>query len=501
MAFEFKISTDEIREKMFDFIKPDYMDKQINWTYGVYDEKSGFFITQVKNGVYDKYVLITKDGESFYVAFRSYKIHEIPEELEKYSEVIKEGVKIYSNSTQIDHFKDSLSDEQKKRFDEITENMQDKCKMSFDINCYEDAVKLYNQMDCQYYAIKNTYNKNTVASLDKYMSEEKMRALKEERYKLFISKVLTYNDKLSEEEYKEISTDFHKAAYWVVNGIDDMHTELTLEAIKKAYFCGVISVGYTSFIESYIEKYIKDFPDEVQNLRAILDFINKNMRSENFERLEFYRKELDKLIYNRVEGFQFVCTTDETREKILGFIKLSEDAIYGIRFNNINWTTGVYDKESGIFLTLIEYVPNVISRTEVDFYSYIAITDEGDTFKVENNYEFEKRRYDFRIPKQYNALADKVKEGINFYRQCRFVYTSGMINNKVEDFKVIKDLMYDRCLKDYPINCEEDAHRLFEQVRFNEYLLRKTYNKKTISDFDRFTTSEKLALWKKNGKK
>ena len=51
MAFEFKLSTDEIREKMFDFIKPVYKNvwdsevDYINWIYGVYDSETGFFIS------------------------------------------------------------------------------------------------------------------------------------------------------------------------------------------------------------------------------------------------------------------------------------------------------------------------------------------------------------------------------------------------------------------------------------------------------------------------
>ena len=54
MAFEFKLSTDKIREQMFDFIKPVYKDiwdsdvSDINWVYGVYDSKSGLFITYVR---------------------------------------------------------------------------------------------------------------------------------------------------------------------------------------------------------------------------------------------------------------------------------------------------------------------------------------------------------------------------------------------------------------------------------------------------------------------
>ena len=81
MAFEFKLSTDEIREKMFNFIKPVYKNTwdfevgYINWVYGVYDSEDKFFITYV-NSKNDntKYLLITGNGDIFYVIERKYLI-------------------------------------------------------------------------------------------------------------------------------------------------------------------------------------------------------------------------------------------------------------------------------------------------------------------------------------------------------------------------------------------------------------------------------------------
>ena len=87
MAFEFKLSTDEIREKMFDFIKPVYketMDSEvdyINWIYGVYDGENGFFITYVNSkSDREKYILLTENGRAFYIAANrcSYTFSEIP---------------------------------------------------------------------------------------------------------------------------------------------------------------------------------------------------------------------------------------------------------------------------------------------------------------------------------------------------------------------------------------------------------------------------------------
>jgi len=65
------------------------------------------------------------------------------------------------------------------------------------------------------------------------------------------------------------------------------------------------------------------------------------MRSENFKSLDFYRKELEKLIYQKTEGFQFVCTTDELREKMFDFLKPEYKSKYDLDVTSINWTTGV----------------------------------------------------------------------------------------------------------------------------------------------------------------
>ncbi|MCM1228144.1 MAG: hypothetical protein NC320_12120 [Clostridium sp.] len=154
MAFEFKLSTDEIREKMFGFIKPVYKNTYdfevgyINWIYGVYDSESGFFITYV-NSKNDntKYVLITESDDIFYVTANSYRhtFSEIPEELKQYSNIIQAGIKLYNNEKAEKRFESSFSAEQEKYLNEITENMKDKCRPSVDINSCEDAEKLFDQ--------------------------------------------------------------------------------------------------------------------------------------------------------------------------------------------------------------------------------------------------------------------------------------------------------------------------------------------------------------------
>ena len=265
MAFEFKLSTDEIRKKMFDFIKPVYKDTwdfevgYINWIYGVYDSESGFFITYVNSKSGDtKYVLITENGDILYIVADSYRhtFSEIPKELTQYSDIIQKGIKLYNNEKAKKSFEGSFSSEQEEYLNEITENMRDKCRPAMDINSLDDAEKLFEQENFNYYHICHMYNKNTVTNFDKYMSDKKMRTIKGEKYKAIISKISAYNDMLSEEDYKHISKDFQQAGYLIDGGIDDTYVDVTFEVIKKAYFCGVISVGYIDFISKYIKSCI-----------------------------------------------------------------------------------------------------------------------------------------------------------------------------------------------------------------------------------------------------
>ena len=110
MAFEFKLSTDEIREKMFGFIKPVYkkiLDFDvccINWIYGVYDSESGFFITYVNSKKDNtKYIVITGNGKIFYIIANRYRhtFSEIPNELMQYGDIIQEGIKLYNNDVSV----------------------------------------------------------------------------------------------------------------------------------------------------------------------------------------------------------------------------------------------------------------------------------------------------------------------------------------------------------------------------------------------------------------
>lgn len=505
MAFEFILSTDEIREKMFDFIKPVYKEtfdldvEFIDWVYGVYDRESNFFITYVNSekGDNSRYILITENSGIFYVVANSYKhtFSEIPQRFIPYKNIISDGIRLYNNERSRRRAESGSLGEYDERLNKIIEKMKDRCKPSVKINSYEDAEKLFIGDKLNYNYISSRYNKNTVSDFDKYMPDEKMRAIRGKKYRALVSWILDYPKTLSEEDYKSISENFAEAGSLAERGIDDLYVKTSLDVIKKSYHSGVISCGYIGFIEKYIKNAILSFPDRIQELRPLLDFINENMRNEDFRSLDFYRKELEKFIYNNGEGFRCVYTTNEQREIIFDFLKPKYTYNNDPNVRNINWTTGVYDKESGIFLTLIYYLSDGLARCDMEFRSYIVITDSGNVFKADNNYDFEKRSYHFGIPGQYEMLADKVKEGIEFYEND-YTYRKSLNEDTRKQLKAIADEMDDRCHKSFPISCEKDAQRLFELADFNTYVIYSEYNKKTIRDFNKFADDNKMLLWR-----
>ncbi len=134
MAFEFVLTTDEIREKMFDFLKYNDILSEVmnnNWIYGVYDKENGIFLTLVDyasewltrcGGNYYGYIVI-RDNDVFMVDF--YKSGNvisslnIPEELKMSSEIILNGIDIYENPKLYREFEKNISDEEQKKIAEI----------------------------------------------------------------------------------------------------------------------------------------------------------------------------------------------------------------------------------------------------------------------------------------------------------------------------------------------------------------------------------------------
>ncbi len=194
-------------------------------------------------------------------------------------------------------------------------------------------------------------------------------------------------------------------------------------------------------------------------------------------------------------SFEYMITNEEIREKMFDFLNPEYRSKYDLDVDNINWTDGVYDSESGIFLTLIYYVSDSISRCDTDYYSYIAITDKGNIFRVDNN-SVNGKGWDFSIPEEYTNLSDNVKEGIEFYRVNHYKSRRNLSEEKQEELEEIEEIMYDRCHKFFQIRCEEDALKLFELHRCNEGIIYNIYNRETSDNFRKYATDEKILIWR-----
>lgn len=479
MAFEFKLSDDEIREKMFDFIKPVYKRRWdpavdcINWIYGVYDSESGIFITYV-NGEEDnnRYILITRDGNVYYIMAnrKTHIIFELSEKFTEYSELIQDGIYLYENDREKNRFNNSFSEEQEKRICEIKELMADRCKSTIVITNYEDAEKLFYQEEFDYNDIISKYNKNTVAKFNEYMSDERMREIRGEQYRGILSQIVTYGEKLGEEETESVLGLFKDARVLSIRGIDDIYAEITFEAIKKGYEYEMTNtLGYVDFIKFYMRSCLKDFPDKIKELCLILDFINEYMGDKKNRSFEFYKQQLEKLIFQKPEGFLFVLTTEELREKMFHFLEDSSES-YWLKAKNINWTRGVYNKESGIFLTQVGHSGDGLCDEMRD--AYIVMLDNGEVFQFLHRYDAYKSKNRLKIPKPFEELNERIREGMAFYEND-WEYSCTLSKEKEEELKEIQKRMEDRWQQIVSRNREKRASE-----RANVSKKTKKHNKK-----------------------
>ncbi|MDE6730493.1 MAG: hypothetical protein K2J71_06930 [Oscillospiraceae bacterium] len=232
---------------------------------------------------------------------------------------------------------------------------------------------------------------------------------------------------------------------------------MTFTAIRNALQCGVKSCDYAHLIEKFISKFIGTYPEKIENLRPLLHFLDEICsdpeQAKYFENLLFYRKELAKLIEHRIWGFQFQLTTEEIREKIFAFLKSDSKCRYilhhALRFRFTSaWACGVYDAQSGIFLTLIHRISDGIARCGKDFYSYLVITDQGDIFKVDRNYIHEHKKWDFQISAEYAHFSEKIQEGIQLYWH-RSKFEDTLDEQTKKELKNIGKAVTDRCQQMY----------------------------------------------------
>ena len=165
-----QLTTEEIREKMFAFLKPVYQKSydlhmpsvydvySINWIFGVYDPENGVFLTFLSmesrkfkrdNGLrygrdyFNHYLVCTDQGNLFSVAKDRYgrKESEIPEQFRELSEIIENGIRFYEDENARKTFRESLNQKQQSEIQKIREDMIERCKPSAEIHNDQDAKK------------------------------------------------------------------------------------------------------------------------------------------------------------------------------------------------------------------------------------------------------------------------------------------------------------------------------------------------------------------------
>lgn len=417
MAFKFILTSEDIREKMFNFIKPvyrgtqDYDVVEINWIYGLYDDETGLFFTFVKfpETMKTKYFLLTRNGECYYfVAGRyTHKFIEIPDEIKHYSEVIESALKIYCNEKESKKFLEGYSDEKDREFREIKDRMFDRCRRSVEINCFEDAKNLLIDVGYLDNMIDDICNKKTAEKFHKFMPEDALHFLIGEGYREIIRGILSYGDNITEEERHTIIMAYHKASFICARGLDDLSVDLVLQAIKKGNEWGIETGGFMLFVEIYLNQSLKRFKDKVIELKPILDYLNENMVNAFYGALEMYRSGLNRLLNCKHDGFEYVFSTDEVRDTLFEMFK-DTDMINSPFFN---WSTGIYDKGAGIFMTMIYRNPpgrEVFER----LYKYVVMKDGEEPFIVYADNEYRTGEWFYDIPARYEYLSDKIKEGV-----------------------------------------------------------------------------------------
>lgn len=278
MAFEFVFTTEEIREKMFGFLKNLRFREDFDfdiWTTGIFDKENNVFMTMIyfQSGLghcYDdlKCIVIANNSDIFiahlYGLIKNNKF-DIPEEYENLRNIVKEGLTYYDDFEYLDDL-DDITEEKKKELREINIIMNDRCRKSFMINCENDARKLFESCDFYYTTVLQKYNKKTVKAFDRYATEEKMLAWRSAEYKRLIEDCLIRKDFSSKYCYKICNL------LW--SGVDETYDRLYYyfieEAIKQLNF------DYCS-VSDYIKTYTKKYPNKVSNLIPLLDMLESHI--------------------------------------------------------------------------------------------------------------------------------------------------------------------------------------------------------------------------------
>lgn len=198
-------------------------------------------------------------------------------------------------------------------------------------------------------------------------------------------------------------------------------------------------------------------------------------------------------------GFKFVAESDVHRNQIFSFLKPEYRSVNDLNCSNINWTYGVYDEENDIFLTLVFYVPEGISHCGIEYRDYIIIYKKTNIFIVSYNYNFDKGEREFSIPPKFKELSENIKRGIKIYSdyKLRKQFSDSLKKDKtIEELSAESEKMQE-LTKDNSVICsEKDARKLFEKHCCNGYTVRNLCSKKTVAEYEKYSSKEKEIQWR-----
>ena len=429
MAFKYMLTTEEIREKIIEFArvkdKVAYVRAKItlnncerlNWGYGLYDGESGMFLTlkrDEKDPLEGRGVLITGDGEvvTFCFTTNRFRIIKTDEQIEPYREIIESTLKTYFNEEAINGFLQGLSDKEKEELIQLKDKMIDRCKMAEEIKCFEDAKRLLIKEKYFQDNIDDCYNHDTVENYHKYMSEEQRRRMCGEGFRENLNLILSYGDVLTDDEYEIIHEAYRNAANIYREGSDDLYADKALEVVKKAKKISAERRRFSHFMVCYINGSIRLFIDRIKELKEFSDYINENFTKEFAEEWHYFGEDLSRLVNGGTIGFKFVLSTDEIRDIIFDFLYAGSM----LKKPFVNWVTGVYDKEAGIFMTQIFGTPPG-REVSISMNKYIVLKVGEPPFMVTGIVDKSTCEWTCSVPKEYDYLADKLEEGI---RMCDY---------------------------------------------------------------------------------
>lgn len=276
MAFEFVFTTEEIREKMFGFLKNlrfgDFDDDI--WATGIFDKENNVFMTatyfQSGLGHCDddlRCIVIANNSDIFITHLYGRAERDqftIPEEYENLRDIVKEGLIYHDYYDYLDDCLD-LPDEKQKELDEINEMMTDRCRESFTIDCEDDARQLFESCGFYYDIVKRKYNKRTVRDFGRYATEEKMLAWRSAEYKKLLEEGIVQTEDFKKWNFSHL--------LWL--GVDDTCDKLYYRLIEKAVEQS--DFNYNNDIALYIEWYMEKYPDKVSNLIPLLNMLDEHI--------------------------------------------------------------------------------------------------------------------------------------------------------------------------------------------------------------------------------